>query len=61
MEKDNLTSALTDWKNDGVSTPDLAAPTLYKDLLLGALASDSAMNSITDLVQILQGELWEIL
>ena len=58
MEKDNLTDALTDWKTDGVSNHDQASPTLYKDLLVGALASESVMNSLTDLVQMLQGESW---
>ena len=58
MERDNLTDALTDWKTDGVSNHDQALPTLYKDLLVGTLASESVMNSLTDLVQMLQGESW---
>ena len=56
MERDNLTDGLSDLESSGISRADLAAPTLYKDLVTGALASDSVMDSLTDLVQMIQGE-----
>lgn len=57
MERDNLTDGLSDLESNGISRSDLAAPTLYKDLVIGALASDSVMDSLTDLVQMIQGDL----
>ena len=56
MERDNLTDALNEWKTNGDSRLDLAAPTLYKDFVSGALTSNSLMDSMTKLVQMVQGD-----
>ena len=56
MERDNLTDALNEWKTNGDSRLDLAAPTLYKDFVSGALTSNSLMDSMTQLVQMIQGD-----
>ena len=55
MERDNLTDGIYDLESNGVSRPDLAAPTLYRDLVIKALSSNSLMDSLTDLVQMIQG------
>ena len=57
MASDNITSALSNWTAEGVSTPDLAMPTLYRDLLKRALNSESALVAVTEMVQMLQGRL----
>ena len=56
MERDNLTDALNEWKTNGDSRHDLAAPTLYKDFVSGALTSNSLVDSMTQLVQMVQGD-----
>ena len=56
MERDNLTDALNEWKTNGDSRHDLAAPTLYRDFVSGALTSNSLMDSMTQLVQMIQGD-----
>ena len=56
MVTENLTEALIQWKDGGVSQPDLAAPTLYKDLLNGVLDSDALLDSSTEMVQMFQGK-----
>ena len=57
MERDNLTDGISDLESNGVSRPDLAAPTLYRDLVIGALASNSKIiDSLTELVQMIQGK-----
>ena len=56
MVSENLTEALIQWKDGGVSQPDLAAPTLYRDLLNKVLDSDGLMDSSTEMVQMFQGK-----
>ena len=55
MGRDNLTEELSLWKDGGASQADLSAPTLYRDILNGALDSDSVIDSLTAMVQMFQG------
>ena len=54
--RDNLTDALNRWTEKGVSNEDLSAPTLYRDLMVEWLNSESMMDISTNSTQMVQGK-----
>ena len=57
MQRDNLTDALAAWSDSGVSQSDMALPTIYKDIVTGALSSNALLTTATEMIQMIQGRL----
>ena len=55
--KDNLTDALNRWTEKGVSNKDLSAPTIYRDLMVEWINSETMMDISTNSTQMVQGKL----
>ena len=58
MERDNLTDALNHWDDKGVDTKHLSAPTLFRDLMADWADSESMMDTSTNFIQMIQGEIY---
>ena len=60
MARDNLTEALTRWQDAGVKKEDLAALTLYRDVLNEFVNSGSMLDTGTNFFQMKQGKKTEL-
>ena len=58
MERDNLTDVLNHWKDKGVDAKQLSAPSLYRDLMADWADSESMMDTSTNFIQMIQGEIY---
>ena len=57
MQRDNLTDALAAWSDSEVSQLDMVLPTIYKDIVNGALSSNALLATATEMIQMIQGRL----
>ena len=58
MERDNLTDAVNHCDDKGVDTKHLSAPTLFRDLMADWADSESMMDTSTNFIQMIQGEIY---
>ena len=56
-QRDNLTDALAAWSDSGVSRLNMALPTIYNDIVTGALSSNALLTTATEMIQMIQGRL----
>ena len=56
-QRDNLTDALAAWSDSGVSQLNMVLPTIYKDIVTGALSSNALLTTATEMIQMIQGRL----
>ena len=57
MQRDNLTDALATWSDSGASQLDMVLPTIYKDIVTGALSSNDLLTTATEMIQMIQGRI----